>query len=321
MNIAEILKYCPKGTKLYSTIWGEVELNEVTNFGTIEIKAIDQIICTSFTLDYEGRYFHMEECVLFPSKDQRDWNKFRLPVKKGDIMMLIGEGFPFIANGIITKEGGLEYICGVLKEPNCLQISGLNNSCTLWTDEFCIPASEEAKKELFDKIAEAGYKWNADTLKLEKIESKFKEGDVVIDGSNNICLVLKSKDSNLIVMSAILYSNTRLSIYNDINEYRHISELTLASTANRNKFYSALIKAGYRYDKEQHLLIKQKFKPFDKVLVRDDPNQKWTVDMFSFYNREDNDYPYICVGNHYCHCLPYNEQTAHLVGTKEFYNP
>lgn len=62
-------------------------------------------------------------------------------------------------------------------------------------------------------------------------------------------------------------------------------------------------------------------KPFDKVLVRDDPNQKWTVDMFSSYNREDNDYPYICVGNHYCHCLPYNEQTAHLVGTKEFYNP
>ena len=62
-------------------------------------------------------------------------------------------------------------------------------------------------------------------------------------------------------------------------------------------------------------------KPFDKVLVRDDPNQKWTVDMFSYYNREDNDYPYICVGNHYCHCLPYNEQTAHLVGTKEFYNP
>lgn len=62
-------------------------------------------------------------------------------------------------------------------------------------------------------------------------------------------------------------------------------------------------------------------KPFDKVLVRDDQNQRWTVDMFSYYNREDNDYPYICVGNPYCHCLPYNEQTAHLVGTKEFYNP
>lgn len=29
MNLAEILKYCPKGTKLYSTIWGDVTLDNV----------------------------------------------------------------------------------------------------------------------------------------------------------------------------------------------------------------------------------------------------------------------------------------------------
>lgn len=41
----------------------------------------------------------------------------------------------------------------------------------------------------------------------------------------------------------------------------------------------------------------------DCQLFIDDPNQKWTIDMFSYYNREDNDYPYICVS----YCIPYTE--------------
>lgn len=56
-------------------------------------------------------------------------------------------------------------------------MNGLSN---IWTDEFCIPASEEVKKKLFDKIKEAGYKWNADTLELEKIKPKFKPFDKVL---------------------------------------------------------------------------------------------------------------------------------------------
>lgn len=78
MNIAEILRKCPKGTKLYSTVYGEVELVCVNN------NYIFPISCRrrngyedSFTND--GRvYFDYPdaECVLFPSKDQRDWSKF-----------------------------------------------------------------------------------------------------------------------------------------------------------------------------------------------------------------------------------------------------
>lgn len=169
MNIAEILKYCPKGTKLYSTIWGEVELNEVTNFGTIEIKAIDQIICTSFTLDYEGRYSHIGECVLFPSKDQRDWKKFKLPVKDGDIMMTIDKR-AFITNGKIDNNDYPCAYCGI----NSYHDFTIGTTTNGWTALFHIPVSEEAKKELFDKMAEAGYRWNADTLELEKVEPKYR---------------------------------------------------------------------------------------------------------------------------------------------------
>lgn len=42
------------------------------------------------------------ECMLFPSYEQRDWNKFRLPVKQGDIMMTMDKR-AFITNGKIDK--------------------------------------------------------------------------------------------------------------------------------------------------------------------------------------------------------------------------
>lgn len=308
MNIAGILKYCPEGTKLYSTVYGEVTFYKL-NEDMIYIK-VPYII----SLFSDGKYDKKGECILFPSKDQRDWEEFRFPVKRGDVMMEANGKYAFIANGKFEEHNWPIYICGVNGRGTFM--TNDKEESFGWTTNFYIPASEEAKKELFSKMTKAGYKWNAGTLELEKIESKFKEGDVVIDGSNNICLVLKSKDSNLIVMSAILYSNTRLSIYNDINEYRHISELTLASTANRNKFYSALIKAGYRYDKEQHLLIKQKFKPFDKVLVRNNDKQKWIPNIFLRFTNESI-YKYSCIGNDaYDQCIPY-EGNEYLLDTTD----
>ena len=87
LNLVEILKDCPKGTKLYSSIYGDVELvNVLQNEGAkypIEIKLNNNLI-ENFTnggrlvVDYDG------ECVLFPSKDQRDWSKFKPKKPKFD---------------------------------------------------------------------------------------------------------------------------------------------------------------------------------------------------------------------------------------------
>ena len=52
---------------------------------------------------------------------------------------------------------------------------------------------------------------------------------------------------------------------------------------------------------------------FDKVLVRDD-TCKWKVDFYS-YKDESDAYPYVCVGYFYTYCIPYNDDTKHLVGT------
>ena len=85
LNLVEILKDCPEGTKLYSTVYGNVELVRVyldDNTYPIEIKideGSDMIYITN-----DGRLFDdfRGECTLFPSKNQRDWSKFKIKKPK-----------------------------------------------------------------------------------------------------------------------------------------------------------------------------------------------------------------------------------------------
>ena len=63
-------------------------------------------------------------------------------------------------------------------------------------------------------------------------------------------------------------------------------------------------------------------KPFDKVLVRDMATTKvcdlslWKCQIFAFIG-EDEGNPYVCIEDVYGYCIPYNEETKHLVGTTE----
>ena len=80
IDLTEILKDCPKGTKLYSTVYGVVRLDEIDKDNTFPISLyVNPTFFVSVTSD--GR--HVEgydgECTLFPSKDQRDWSKFKAP--------------------------------------------------------------------------------------------------------------------------------------------------------------------------------------------------------------------------------------------------
>lgn len=305
MDIANLLKYCPKGTKLYSPIWGEVEFIEVASSHNIVIKSPNG----NETLFYcSGRYHRNGECVLFPSKDQRDWSKFRLPLKRGDIMMKADGTIPFIASGEFYEDTSPKYICGVDS------IGYFSTGIYGWTSKFYIPASEKAKKELFDKIAEAGYKWNATTLELEKIESKFKEGDVVVDRNGDIILVSKANDSR-IISNAVLYTDGNFIIYSDAITY-FVSDINFASIEDKNKLFSALVREGYRYDKEQNILIKQEFKPFDRVLVRDKDTDTWKADIYLGYNEEDKYCHYKCASMYYRFCIPY-EDNEYLLGTTD----
>lgn len=315
MNIAEILKYCPKGTKLYSTVFGEVKFSKINPDNMIVISIKDD---SSRVFHRNGSYSEYGECVLFPSKDQREWNKFRLPVKRGDIMMsdnrafIISDEYADAFNNAFHK-----YICGI----DTTDTFKVSQSDTYWTSKFYIPASEEAKKKLFDKMTEAGYKWNADTLELKKIEPKFKEGDVVIDDQGNLCLVSKIRYDGFMTIAAALYTSNILNVFTSNTVTRNSQLTTIASTTNRNKLYSALVRKGYKYDKEQHLLIKQEFKPFDKVLVRNSDTDKWFPGFFEKFDNTWNN-PYHIMNRRnmtdfaFKQCIPY-EGNEYLLATTD----
>ena len=149
LNLVEILKDCPKGTKLYSTAFGDVYFYRISDNEEYPIGIAVAGNSDYRTLTYDGKLWrdYGGECILFPSKEQRDWSKFTAP----------------------------------------------------WY-----------KKERFDP---------------------------------------------------------------------------------------------------------KTLKPFDKVLVRDECYERWRCDFYSYLHDDNGGYSYIVINDAYKHCIPYNEDTKHLVGT------
>ena len=79
IDLTKILKDCPKGTKFYTSVWGESSFERILERGFYTI-GIDTLSGYKY-LTKEGRYINADdaECILFPSKDQRDWSKFTAP--------------------------------------------------------------------------------------------------------------------------------------------------------------------------------------------------------------------------------------------------
>ncbi len=178
MNIAKILKNCPKGTKLYSLLEGEVTLKSIDDIRDYPIEVCGRSETSSrFTED--GLYLKNKpngECLLFPSKYQRDWNKFRLPIKNGDVMMLLDGTCPFIATGetrITTNDKEAVKCHCALDSSGSLMISDRNG---IWISSFYIPASVEARMKLFNAMNKNGISFDEEKLiKKTEVKSKSKK--------------------------------------------------------------------------------------------------------------------------------------------------
>lgn len=85
LNLCEKLAGCPKGTKLWSPLLGECRFvkilrnyNRVVVFGPASTGA--------YSFDKHGRYLDSSgECMLFPSKDNRDWDSWECPKPKVEV--------------------------------------------------------------------------------------------------------------------------------------------------------------------------------------------------------------------------------------------
>ena len=90
LNLAEILKDCPKGTKLWSPLFGPVEFDYIEdNLIYVLYLCYGTTRRNSFLAD--GRYykgFPDSEVILFPSKENRDWSTFKVEKPKFDVSSL-----------------------------------------------------------------------------------------------------------------------------------------------------------------------------------------------------------------------------------------
>lgn len=176
LDLKEILKDCPKGTKLYSIILGDVyferidELNQPTY--PIRIKTCMGLI-TGVTKRGLDDFFYDGECTLFPSKDQRDWSKWNLPFKDGDIIFTqLEDKWLSIFKGYNNERCNTYVDLNIEKNRFFDDTPYLCDNSQIKEQRL---ATEEEKKHLFDVIREKGYTWNTDTKTLEKIhKDRFK---------------------------------------------------------------------------------------------------------------------------------------------------
>lgn len=181
-NIAEILKDCPKGTKLYSLICGECYLYCV-EYGQIRVKDNSGII---YSFYQDGMQHQMGECLLFPSKENRNWSTFNNTkrFKKGDFIhnrdwTCIYYGvkdngailfFAFIPWDWDRNTSTERYDVRPTEKPK-IGLGYINKETRL--------ATEEEKTLLLTAIEYNGYEWDAEKLELRKKEPEFKPFDKV----------------------------------------------------------------------------------------------------------------------------------------------
>ena len=136
LNLVEILKNCPSGTKLYSPALGEVDFVDILEDCTYNIRVKGE--CGTFHFTPQGKLFNTEqgECILFPSKDQRDWSKFKPKQHKFDPNTLK----PFDKVLVRYNDTG-RWKCAFYSHGSIIYKYTTANSGYM----YCIPYNEETK--------------------------------------------------------------------------------------------------------------------------------------------------------------------------------
>lgn len=294
INIAELLKDCPKGMELNCTMYDNLYFDSLNAdyYGTINCYTLIDGIKTSINFTKYGTFNNHigAKCVIFP-KGKTTWEGFVPPCefKDGNIIFTHADSLKMgldntwisifkenSANGVITyagiKEDGSSYYDNTDEEKGLLCSHNDIVSQRL--------ATEEEKQKLFDAIKANGYKWNAETKILEKlVEPKFKVGDRIQN----------------------IYNGKQFTITKIYQDYYECDDRYVLAFENQDIWE----------------LVPDKFDintlvPFDsRVLVRNSKDQYW-VPAFWGYKAKDG---YVTTFGHCNYCIPF-EENEHLLKTK-----
>ena len=294
INVAELLKDCPKGMELDCAMFENVTFIRVDMSRKqfpieIAVSGSRSKYLTKEGCFHDTALLPEAKCIIFP-KGKTTWEEFQRPFKDGDILSYQFAGFKnrsiyiyrnhpaMNTSYYVALSGDLNFMISC--KEGCA-LNGYNSTARL--------ATEEEKEKLFQAIKDNGYKWNSETKTLEKlIIPKFKVGDAVRKIGDYISGVVVDFDKDYFYK--IEYNSGCISYVNI-------------------------------HAQDDWELIPDKFdvttlKPFDKVLARCSSLEKWRIQFFEKFDKTCK-FPFICMGyNKYTQCIPY-EGNEHLLDTAD----
>lgn len=318
INIAKILKDKPVGLKFYSNTFGYISFNGVHK-DKVYFFSEDT---NAHSVKPNGKMYDGGECIIFPSKEMRDWEKFSW--KKGDV--LISD-------------------CGFV----CIFKEWASDDYTRFNGCYFdgMPNAETAKYSKLDNNTAYGYireienrcggKLNIETLEIEK-QTEFKDGDVVVTDAvpslcYSKCIFILKGDFNTgesCANSYIFYNiNNNDFCFDVLDTEIRDRNIHLATEEEKLILFDALAKKGKAWDakKKQVVDLKTKceFKPMDLCLMKyigQYNNRGWELCQYAYTEHrvsssgEQRDFYHAIGGEIYAECIPY-KGNEHLLGTKK----
>lgn len=313
IDIYEILKDVPKGTEFYTSLCGNV------GFSYLESnKEAGEAIWTEnkdgeYSFNKNGRWMEGGEVLLFPSKELRDWNKF---FKKGDVLVhrngdihVIFEGFK---DNRLTRFKGKHYLWKERFEDYNKEVS------EMITFTFRKASDDEAKTYINTLEKHFGGKLNRETLEIEKPEKPaFEIGKLYVFNEED-------EDGELTIIGELIDKNEsedtlRFGNQYEIENEKFVTDQTFDLRISVNKELREateneveLFNKHYAiWKKEKEAKEQPAFKPFDKVLVRNENRSKWQPAFFVRNLGENSAKRYIALpinigkAGFFTSCIPY----------------
>ena len=293
INVLEVLESKPNGTKLWCVLFGKCFLDgiDINNIRPIRI-GIEKGDTFKLTANAKlgGKYID-GDCLLYPSKEMRDWSRFAW--KKGDIL--------------ISSDGGTEVIFDKWYDDTYTSfyckhyLNSEDETKFVYYEEFLCTTERYAiedkdKAQIYIGIIEErlGGKLNCETLEIEKkTMPELYDGDIAFADYGN------RQDMFIVTGRTYSYDGYTSFISLDLNHMtlslgcktsffkKDLCELRLATEEEKTKLFDALTMEGKYWDVEKKMIVDlktlQKFKPFDKVIIRLGDHDTWKADFYSHY--------------------------------------
>lgn len=314
IDIYEILKGMPDGTPLYTPLCGNVGLAYLESN-----KEAGEAIWTEnkegvYSFNKNGRWMEGGEVLLFPSNEMRDWSKF---FKKGDVLVCYEGKKPYYTIFDVFENNTYQTFNGKFAydsyEDKWSQNEG--NLSTITFHKLSRADSEIYIKKIEERF---GGKLNRETLEIEKpAKPTFEVGKLYVfkeedeDGELTIIgkLIDKNESEDTLTFGNQYEIETEKFVTDQafdlrISVNKELREATENEVELFNKHYAI-------WKKEKEAKEHPVFKPFDKVLVRDEKENEWIPALFVRDRGEGANYRYEALSIQsgktwgFTSCIPY----------------